>query len=155
MKLHGLLAVERLGPAMARAFLWRPSRIERYIVAHYGAEDGGFFARHRDNTTPATAHRRFAVTINLNDAFEGGELRFPEFGPRTYRPPLGGATVFNCSLLHEATPVTRGERYATLPFLYDEEGAKIRAANLHTLVQAPPRGTPDPGPVRPPGGAQE
>jgi hypothetical protein len=29
-----------------------------------------------------TAHRKFAVSINLNaEDFEGGELRFPEFGP--------------------------------------------------------------------------
>ena len=32
--------------------------------------------------------------------------------------------------LHEATPVTRGVRYAFLPFLYDEETAPIRARYL-------------------------
>ena len=37
--------------------------------------------------------------------------------------------VFSCSMLHEATPVTRGRRYAFLPFLYDEAGAAIRDAN--------------------------
>ena len=44
--------------------------------------------------------------------------------------------VFSCSLLHEATPVTRGVRYATLPFLYDEAAAKVREANAHTIVAA-------------------
>ena len=34
--------------------------------------------------------------------------------------------VFSCSLLHEATPVTRGIRYATLPFLYDDAAAALR-----------------------------
>ena len=58
---------------------------------------------------------------------------FPEFGPQTYRPPTGGAVVFSCSLLHEATPVTKGTRYAFLPFLFDEAGARMRAANLHLL----------------------
>ena len=73
-------------------------------------------APHRDNTTRGTAHRRFAVTINLNDGpWEGGDLRFPEYGPQTYRAPTGGAVVFSCSLLHECTPVTRGERYCFLP----------------------------------------
>lgn len=125
---------DRLAPMIEQAFCWRPTRVERFIVARYAAEDGGFFAPHRDNTTPGTAHRRFAVTINLNDDFDGGELRFPEFGDRTYRPPVGGATVFSCSLLHEATPVTRGLRYATLPFLYDEAGARLRGENAHTVV---------------------
>jgi predicted 2-oxoglutarate/Fe(II)-dependent dioxygenase YbiX len=123
----------RLLPQIEKAFQFTATRIERFIVACYDAEEGGWFQPHRDNTTPGTAHRRFAVSINLNDAFKGGDLRFPEFGPRTYRPPLGGAVVFSCSLLHEATPVTEGRRYATLPFLYDEAGARIRRANLHSL----------------------
>lgn len=124
----------RLLPEIERAFQFKVTRIERYIVACYDAESGGYFRAHRDNTTSGTAHRKFAVSINLNDDFEGGDLRFPEFGRRTYRPPLGGAVVFSCSLLHEATPVTRGVRYATLPFLYDEHGHAIREANLHTLA---------------------
>jgi predicted 2-oxoglutarate/Fe(II)-dependent dioxygenase YbiX len=124
----------RLLPEIAKAFQFQATRIERYIVACYDAADGGYFRAHRDNTTTGTAHRKFAVSINLNEDFDGGDLRFREFGSRTYRPPLGGAVVFSCSLLHEATPVTRGTRYATLPFLYDEEGARVRAANAHTLA---------------------
>jgi predicted 2-oxoglutarate/Fe(II)-dependent dioxygenase YbiX/peroxiredoxin len=128
----------RLLPEIAKAFQFTATRIERYIVACYGAAEGGYFRPHRDNTTPGTAHRKFAVSINLNaEAFEGGDLRFPEFGSRTYRPPTGGAVVFSCSLLHEATPVTRGLRYACLPFLYDEAGAKVRQANLHTFAPDP------------------
>lgn len=124
----------RIAPEMRKAFQFSPTRIERYIVARYDGAEGGHFRAHRDNTTPGTAHRRFAVTINLNDDFEGGELWFPEFGRRRYRPPVGGAVVFSCSLLHEATPVTRGVRYATLPFLYDEAAAKLRQANRHSLA---------------------
>jgi predicted 2-oxoglutarate/Fe(II)-dependent dioxygenase YbiX len=122
-------------PMMARTYQYRPTRIERYIVACYDAIEGGFFQPHRDNESLGTAHRRFACSINLNaDEFEGGDLRFPEFGPRTYRPPTGGAVVFACNLLHEATPVTRGRRYAFLPFFYDEEGQRIREANLAFLA---------------------
>jgi predicted 2-oxoglutarate/Fe(II)-dependent dioxygenase YbiX/peroxiredoxin len=118
--------IRRLVPEIRKAFQFEATRIERYIVACYDAAEGGHFRAHRDNTTPATAHRRFAVTINLNDAFEGGELWFPEFSHRRYRPPLGGAVVFSCSLLHEATRVTSGIRYATLPFLYDDAAAALR-----------------------------
>ena len=119
----------RLSPALEKAFQFKATRIERYIVACY--EPGhGHFRPHRDNTTSGTAHRKFAVTINLNAGdYEGGDLRFPEFGQRTYRAPTGGAILFSCSLLHEATPVTSGRRFAFLPFLYDEEGAQIREAN--------------------------
>ena len=80
-----------------------------------------------------TAHRRFAVSINLNSEFEGGEICFPEYGPKSFKPPPGGAVIFPCALLHAVTKVTRGSRYAFLPFLYDEEAAKIREANAKFL----------------------
>ncbi|MGG5817454.1 2OG-Fe(II) oxygenase family protein [Falsiroseomonas sp. HW251] len=125
----------RLSPEIRRAFNFNPTRIERYIVACYDGADRGFFRAHRDNTTLGTAHRRFAVTINLNTGdYEGGELCFPEFGPQTYVAPAGGAVVFSCALLHEARPVTKGRRYATLPFLYDDAAARIREENAKFLA---------------------
>ena len=44
----------RLNPAVERAFQFRPTRIERYIVACYEA-GAGYFRPHRDNTTKGTA----------------------------------------------------------------------------------------------------
>lgn len=123
----------RLIPQIERSFQFKATRIERHIVACYEA-GAGHFRAHRDNTTKGTAHRRFAVTINLNaEEYEGGNLRFPEYGNREYRAPTGGAIVFSCSLLHEAMPVTRGKRYAFLPFLYDEAAARAREANNRNL----------------------
>ena len=128
----------RLFPMIKRAFNWRAQHIERYLICRYGDQDQGFFFPHRDDMTAGTAHRKFAVSLNLNaEDYEGGDLRFPEFGPRTYRPPTGGATVFCCSLLHEATPVTRGERFVFVPFLYDDEGARLRRANLSLVGDRP------------------
>jgi len=128
---------QRLMPEIFKVFHYQATRIERFIVACYDGKDGGFFRAHRDNSPKDESHRRFAVTLNLNDDFDGGELRFPEFGPLTYRAPTGGAVVFCCSLLHEATPVTRGRRYAFLPFLYDEEAEKTRLANEGRIVGGP------------------
>lgn len=124
---------QRLTPQIKKAFQFEVTRMERYIVSCYDSESGGYFRPHRDNTTKGTAHRRFAVTLALNDDFDGGGVRFPEFGARVYRPPVGGVVVFSCSLLHEALPVTGGRRYAFLPFLYDEAGAKVRVANNEFL----------------------
>jgi predicted 2-oxoglutarate/Fe(II)-dependent dioxygenase YbiX len=126
--------LRRIVPEIEKSFQFKATRMERYLVACYAAEEGGHFAAHRDNTTKGTAHRRFAVTINLNaEEFEGGELSFPEFGPRRYRAPTGGCVVFSCSLLHQAHRVTKGERYAFLPFLYDDAAAKIREDNLRYI----------------------
>jgi len=125
----------RVIPEIRKAFNFHVTRIERHIVACYESATSGHFRPHRDNTSVGTAHRRFAVSINLNaEDFEGGNLRFPEFGLRTYRPSTGGAVVFGCSLLHEATPVTQGKRYAFLPFLYDDAAAKIRDQNRQHIA---------------------
>lgn len=121
--------LRRVVPEIAKVHQYRATRMERYIVSCYAAEDGGHFSAHRDNTTAGTAHRRFAVSINLNDDFDGGEVSFPEYGPRGFKAPPGGAVVFSCSLLHRVSRVTRGRRYAFLPFLYDDAAAAIRQRN--------------------------
>lgn len=123
----------RVVEPIKRAFQFTATNVERHVVACYDSADGGRFLPHRDNTTIGTAHRRFGVSINLNDDFEGGDLMFPEFGPRRYKAPTGGAVVFGCGLLHYVAPVTEGRRFAYLPFLYDEEAAEIRQRNLHSL----------------------
>ncbi|HEY0912639.1 MAG TPA: 2OG-Fe(II) oxygenase [Bradyrhizobium sp.] len=121
--------VRRLLPQIERNFQFRATRMDRYIVACYDSEVGGHFHRHRDNVNAGAQHRRFAVSINLNNNFEGCDLMFPEFGRKVYRPPEGGALVFSCGALHQVTPVTKGRRYAFLAFLYGEEDAKKREAN--------------------------
>jgi predicted 2-oxoglutarate/Fe(II)-dependent dioxygenase YbiX len=98
-------------------------------VSCYDSALGGHFYRHRDNVNVGAQHRRFAVSINLNTDYDGCDLILPEFGRRQYRAPCGGAVVFSCGALHEVTPITRGKRYAFVPFLYGEEDAALREAN--------------------------
>lgn len=129
----------RLYPMIKRGLGFTVTRIERYLVSCYDAADNAVFHPHRDNNTQGTAHRRFACSLNLNDGFEGGDLRFNEYGPTTYRPPKGGAVVFSCGMTHEATAVTAGRRYAFLPFLYDEAGAAILAAYNARVAALPER----------------
>jgi len=123
----------RIYPEILKIYSFKATRMERYLVSCYSADDGAHFRPHRDNTTRGTAHRRFAVSINLNSEFEGGEICFPEYGRKSFKPPPGGAVIFPCALLHAVTKVTSGSRYAFLPFLYDEEAAKIREANAKFL----------------------
>ena len=130
--LHTLLqqkVMRRVVPAIKKVHQFDVTRMERYIVGCYEASTAGHFRPHRDNTTKGTAHRRFAMSINLNADFEGGLLSFPEYGPRQFKPKPGGAVVFSCSLLHTVSPVTAGRRFAFLPFLYDEAAAALREQN--------------------------
>lgn len=108
----------RLVPEVSKAFHFEGYAVETFKIGCYQAEKAGFFNVHRDDTSPATKHRRFAVTLNLNtDEYEGGDLRFPEYGPELFRPEKGAAVVFSCSMLHEVMPVTKGHRFVLLTFL--------------------------------------
>jgi peroxiredoxin/predicted 2-oxoglutarate/Fe(II)-dependent dioxygenase YbiX len=124
----------RVVPEIEKAFQFRVTCFERYMVACYGAE--GFFQPHRDNTAVGTAHRRFALTLSLNAGYEGGCLRFPEYGADLYTSAAGSAIVFSCSLLHEATPVTNGQRFVLLSFFYGDADAKLRERTQTQIVRA-------------------
>lgn len=107
----------RIGPELSKGFGWDVEfGFDAPVILSYAAEASHYFKAHRDNTAPQTVDRTFAVSLNLNDDFEGGELVFPEYGPTRYKPKAGAAAVFSCSLLHEALPVTRGRRYVLTTF---------------------------------------
>lgn len=130
--------LRRIQPEVGKAFHYRITSFERPIVACYDAQHQGFFAPHRDNVTFESANRRFALTINLNTgSYVGGCLQFPEYGSQLFSPDIGGAVVFSCSLMHQVTPVTQGQRYAFLAFFNDL--ATERAPSSQT--QAAPKAT--------------
>ncbi len=107
----------RVFPELAKAFAFQAGGFEGFKIGCYTAEDRGYFEPHRDNLSAATAHRRFGLTVNLNDDYAGGELRFPEYGATRYRPAAGEALVFSGTHLHEVLPVDRGRRFVLLSFV--------------------------------------
>lgn len=113
---------KRLVPELFKAFSFRARYVKEFKIGCYDSEDRGFFRPHRDNYNEMGG-RRFAMTLNLNtESYEGGELRFPEYGPDLYRPKTGDAVVFSCYHVHEVLPVTAGRRYVLLCFLFGDEG---------------------------------
>ncbi len=116
-QIAGLLA-RRVLPEMQKAFWYRATRFENLKLVAYEAGAKGHFAAHRDNTAPDTAHRRFAMTLNLNTPdYEGGGLVFPEYGETVYAPDPGAAIVFSGSHAHAVQKVTKGTRYALITFM--------------------------------------
>jgi peroxiredoxin/predicted 2-oxoglutarate/Fe(II)-dependent dioxygenase YbiX len=107
----------RVVPEVFKAFQFRVRSYEIARIGCYDAGDGGWFRPHRDDAGDPAKPRRFALSVNLNDDFEGGGLCFPEYGRRFYRPPAGGGVAFSCNLLHEAQAVTRGRRFGLFTFL--------------------------------------
>lgn len=120
MRLISTTVGRRVMPELKKAFHFEATRFEGFKIVCYDANEQGFFHAHRDNLSPSTAHRRFALTLNLNTGYEGGHLTFPEYGPHLYKPDAGGAILFSSSHLHEVTPVTQGKRFTLLSFLFGE-----------------------------------
>lgn len=131
----------RLKPEVAKAFQYAASRLEIHALrAHRPGQES--MPPARDNAGGPAARRRFSVVVSLNaDDYEGGDLRFPEFGRRTYRAGTGAALVFSSSLHHEVTPVTGGCRYALLGFLLDsaEDGGPPDSGSTDDGGPAPDR----------------
>ena len=124
----------RIAPEVMKAFTFKgPYGFDGHIVLGYDAARKDFFGPHRDNMSPRTRHRRFAISLNLNDDFEGGQLRFPEYGSGLYSLDAGMACVFSCTLLHEAMPVTRGQRFVLTTFMCDPPQQQPGAAQARKV----------------------
>ncbi len=123
-----LALARRIGPELAKVFNYAaPFRFDAHVVMRYRPERGDFFGMHRDNLRQQNK-RRFAVSLNLNDDFEGGELHFPEYSGSGIKMAGGTACVFSCALLHEARQVTRGERFVLTNFFCDPDQPDQRIA---------------------------
>lgn len=125
----------RVVPEVRKAFNYEITRFEHLRIGAYDA-GAGYFRAHRDNTKPATAHRKLALTLCLNEDYEGGYLNFPEYGRQLYRPRAGGAVVFSTSLLHEVRDVTAGRRFALITFFFGEQEYRERIARYEAAKAA-------------------
>lgn len=75
----------------------------------------------------------FSMTVFLSepDSYDGGELSFDSpWGEHVYKLPAGSAVAYPTGLPHQVTPVTRGERLATVLWLQ----SMIRDHEQRTLV---------------------
>ena len=116
----------RVVPMIRKAFAFDITRREDLHIARYAGERGGNEMGHRDNVSATTAYRRFALSMNLNDDYDGGEVVFREFSNDGYRGEPGAAMVFSSSLLHEVLETTRGVRYTLISHLFNEQTAARR-----------------------------
>ena len=103
---------------------------ETYKVCCYDSEFDGRFHPHRDTPHPYS-HRRYAFVLALNDEFEGGGLRLPEYGDKLYVPPVRSAIIFPCMCYHEVVPIKTGKRFVIISFFFGQEevDAKDKVGN--------------------------
>lgn len=95
---------------------------ENYKICGYDSATQGKFHAHRDSVHPYN-HRRYAMSLILNDDYRGSGIVFPEYNQKPYRPPACSALIFPTPLYHEVLEVTGGTRYVIISFLFgDQEG---------------------------------
>lgn len=120
----------RIEPALQCRVDW----FEEPQLLHY--EPGSFYACHADSECLNDAgtlwervlDRDVSVLLYLDDAYEGGELAFPNFNYRL-RPRPGTLVYFpsDSRYRHTALPVTAGQRHAIVSWLSLRGVAKLRA----------------------------
>ena len=112
-------------PEIRKVFYSDISHRETYKVCCYDSQVGGTFGRHRDTIVPHL-HRRYAMTLILNDDFEGGGVMFPEYNETIVHAPKYSAIIFPGSLYHQVKEIGKGKRYVVVSFLFAEEEALLQ-----------------------------
>ena len=101
-------------PELRKVFYFDAQYRELYKICSYDAETSGRFHPHRDTPAPYQ-HRKYALSLFLNDDYEGGEFVLPEYGLRV-KPKANTAFIFPGISTHQVLPVTKGSRMTIISF---------------------------------------
>jgi predicted 2-oxoglutarate/Fe(II)-dependent dioxygenase YbiX len=99
---------------------------ESWKIGFYDSLVKGFYNLHTDDSRE-TKYRNISMVCALSDPndYEGGILRFPKLN-KEFKLAKGSVIVFDSSLLHGVTEVTKGERKVLISFFFDEVGAELK-----------------------------
>ena len=112
-------------PEIEKVFYSEVSHRETYKICRYDGDNSGKFGKHRDTIAPHL-HRRYAITLVLNDDYAGGGIAFPEYNSRVLTIPKYGAVVFPGSLFHQVNEIASGSRYVIISFFFGEAEANVK-----------------------------
>ena len=101
-------------PELRKVFYFDAQYRELYKICSYDAETSGRFHPHRDTPAPYQ-HRKYALSLFLNDDYEGGEFVLPEYGLKV-KPKANTAFIFPGISTHQVLPVTKGSRMTIISF---------------------------------------
>ena len=110
-------------PEIEKVFYSQVTHRETYKICRYSGENSGKFGKHRDTIDPHL-HRRYAMTLVLNDDYEGGGIAFPEYNSSVLEVPKYGAVIFPGSLFHQVNEIGAGNRYVIISFFFGDAEAR-------------------------------
>jgi predicted 2-oxoglutarate/Fe(II)-dependent dioxygenase YbiX len=96
-----------------------PSLSDPIQLLRYDAEEAGHFRWHAD-TLPSDMTRKISIVVPLSSPteYEGGELQFNQGGGLCAVEQVPGRPIaFPSWLVHQITPVTRGQRYSLVAWI--------------------------------------
>ena len=108
-----------LFPEIKKIFYFDVEYRELYKICSYNSETNGRFAAHRDTPYPHQ-HRKYALSLLLNDDYEGGELYLPEYD-LSIKPKANTAIVFPGICTHQVNPIISGSRKTIITFFCYEK----------------------------------
>ena len=109
-------------PELRKIFYFDAKYREDYKICSYDGVTSGRFHAHRDTPAPHQ-RRRYAMSLLLNDDYEGGELYLPEYDIKV-KPKANTAIIFPGISAHQVLEVTEGSRMAVITFF--SSGSKER-----------------------------
>ena len=101
-------------PELRKIFYFDAKYREDYKICLYDSITSGRFHSHRDTPLPHQ-HRKYAMSLLLNDDYEGGELYLPEYNIKI-KPKANTAIIFPGISAHQVLKVTKGSRMAVITF---------------------------------------
>ena len=113
-----------LFPEIKKIFNFDVNYRELYKICSYDAETDGRFHAHRDTPSPFQ-HRRYAMSLFLNDDYEGGEFELPEYNFKI-KPKSNCAIIFPGICSHKVNQVTNGSRRVIITFFCSEIEGKTK-----------------------------
>ena len=103
--------LRRIGPEMEKVFSVDDFVFDPLELHWTSANSEAPPDRLRENDDPAIKGRYFVLLLDLSaEEYEGGGILFPEYGPHSHRPGLGGAVIFAGTIIRELQPVSSGRR---------------------------------------------
>lgn len=120
-----------LFPELRKVYYFDVHYRELYKICSYDAATSGRFHPHRDTPHPFQ-HRRYALSLFLNDDYEGGDFVLPEYGLKV-KPKANTAFVFPGICSHQVEKVLSGSRKTIISFFCSEIEGKTKNNSTYTV----------------------
>lgn len=120
-----------LFPEIKKIFYFDVKYREKYKICCYNSDSNGRFNAHRDTPNPYQ-HRKYALTLMLNEEYEGGEFELPEYNIKI-KPKKNTAIIFPGICTHKVNSITGGSRRNIISFFCSEIEGKTKDNEMYKL----------------------